>query len=93
MNDPAGCAGLHAACSATDAARGVCMQANPTCNGIACEGCSCKTSCSTVFKTSYADGVYTCIVGGTVVGTCAQKCNSADMATCCAELFFQTCPP
>jgi hypothetical protein len=27
-----------------------------------------------------------------MVGTCAESCMSANVATCCAALFFKTCP-
>lgn len=94
MNDAAGCAGVSAACSATEEPHNVCRKANPTCEGFSCAGgCVCKTSCSTVFGSSCADGMCSCSIGGTVVGTCAENCMSANLATCCAALFFQTCPP
>ncbi|MFT3774652.1 MAG: hypothetical protein QM820_55585 [Minicystis sp.] len=93
QNDPAGCGGIAKACAAEDLALSGCIQAHPGCNGIACDKCDCKTSCATVFETACdTAGMCTCILGGTVIGTCAEQCMSANMATCCAALFFQTCP-
>jgi hypothetical protein len=94
VTEPLACGGTPAACAATEAAMGACQKtASNGCNGFTCEGCSCKTNCATTFASTYADGLYTCMVNGKEVGTCGEKCMAATLADCCAPLFFEVCPP